>query len=204
MTLQEQQDYKDPTANVLKHVEGAVKRQDDLMSMFIEHQKELRLVDNERGDKLREADSRRINELMIMQTGYEDKLREAESNRINAIRAVDVNNASVDREKTAQQAQVLATQLTVSADTIRNQFQTSTTDMNDRIAKIEKAQYESAGKSGVTDPRMTELFEKFDILAKSQTTTKGESTGQRNMVGWIVAGVLALIAVLTYLSTLPL
>lgn len=63
----------DPTANVLQLVEAAIIRQDDL----------------------READSRHAHELNELRASYQQKLREAETARIDAIRAVDVGAVTV-------------------------------------------------------------------------------------------------------------
>ncbi|MFA4834892.1 MAG: hypothetical protein WC749_02305 [Dehalococcoidia bacterium] len=132
---------KDPTANVLDLVKEAVKRLDDL----------------------REAETRRANEMLKTHFAYTQQLSEAEAKRIDAIRAVDVAAVATASEKTAEQAVVLANQVATSAEALRNlvasnailvaqQLQQITTQLTERLAILERAQYESKGRSGISVP----------------------------------------------------
>ena len=132
----------------------------------------------ERADRLREAEQQRIDELMALQAVHSTQLREAEAKRIDAIRAVDINAVSVANERATAQAAVLANQVSASAETLRalvasaattqaTQLQQLTTQLTDRIALLEKAQYES----------------------------KGSGSGMRDMYAWLIAGFMSLITV---------
>jgi len=131
----------DPTANVLSLVEAAVKRLDDL----------------------HESNMRRLDEQLSAHIEHARELANAEAKRIDAIRAVDVGAAAVDREKATAQASVLAAQVATSAETLRTLVASTAaaqaqqqaqlfTPITDRLALLEKSQYEIRGKSGVTSP----------------------------------------------------
>lgn len=120
-------------------------------------------------DALREAESRRLDELAELRAEYTEKLAIAESKRIDAIRAVDVNAVAVAAERAAAQAQVLANQVAASADTLRalvaataatiaQQLAALTTQLTDRISALEKSQYTTGGISGATTPVIDEKF----------------------------------------------
>lgn len=139
-------DYKDPTINVRKLVETAAKHVDEL----------------------HKAETRRVDEQMVLHFSYIAELREAETSRINAIRAVDVAAVAIASEKAAAQAVVLASQVTASAETLRNlvsaqaltvatQIQQVSQQMTDRIALLEKSQYENQGRSGISTPLLVTI-----------------------------------------------
>jgi hypothetical protein len=106
----------DPTKNVLDLVEAAITRIDDL-----------RAAENKRQDDLREAGERHAREISKLTAIYEEKLADAETDRIDAIRAVDVAAVQRAAEVQAAQAQALATQVTVSAEALRNQVAAAAT-----------------------------------------------------------------------------
>ena len=131
----------DPTANVLALVEAVVKRINDL----------------------HDAELRRVDELMELRAAFYAKLAEAEAKRIDAIRAVDVGAVAIATERATQQAAVLAAQVSQSADTLRAlvattaatvaaQLQQMSAQLVERLALLERSQYENKGKSGVTSP----------------------------------------------------
>lgn len=126
----------DPTENVKDILEAAVKRQDDL----------------------RASESFHIRELMGLRADYEEKLRTAESERIDAIRAVDVGAVNRASDVQAAAAQALATQVTASADAMRNQVAaaaqaaaeslvTALLPLQTAIAELRQVQYEQAGQT---------------------------------------------------------
>lgn len=127
----------DPTANVLALVEAAVHRLDDLRLQNLEH---LEVVGELRAQ-------------------YDERLREAESARIDAIRAVDAGAVSRAAEVSATQALTLAEQVRVSAETLRTQVAAAATaqsialaaaiePLQKDIADLRRAQYEAQGQRG--------------------------------------------------------
>lgn len=152
----------DPTANVLTIVAVAVERIDDL-----------RAAESHRVDCAIAAERLRINEQLALRAHYDDKLIEAEAKRIDAIRSVDVAAIATANDRSVNQATVLATQVAVTAETLRSLVATSsetvqqqlrqlTTQLTDRIASLERQSYEGIGKGG----------------------------GMRDMWGWVMAAVL--------------
>jgi len=144
----------DPTANVVAILVAAVNRIDDLRDAAVKRQDDLRQMEAE--SLRREAEMRRV---------YDEQLREAESKRIDAIRAVDVGAVNRAAEVAATQAATLATQVAVSAETLRNQVQAAATastialnaaldPVQKAIDDLRKAQYEAQGqRAQVVDAR---------------------------------------------------
>jgi hypothetical protein len=102
-----------------------------------------------------------IHEVVELHAYYQSQLQTAEAKRLDAIRAVDVNAVSVASERATQQASVLANQVAASADTLRSLVATTattiaqqlsqiTTQLADRIAAVEKANYEGRGRQGIS------------------------------------------------------
>lgn len=199
----------DPTRNVLSLVDAAVKRHDDLRLADLRY---LELV-IKRSDDLRMFESTRVSELLSMRADYEERLTLAEAKRIDAIRAVDVNAVAVASQRASDQATVLATQVTQTAETLRalvattastnNQAQTSANaTLSDRITALEQKQYVGQGRQAYTDPQMIAMVDKLDVLARAQTASAGKSEGYGNLWVWVVAGASVFFGVLPYLKNM--
>jgi CHAT domain-containing protein len=134
----------DPTQNVLNLVTAAIQRQDDLREAAASHQREM----------------------AILRADYDEKLRRAETARIDAIRAVDVGAVNRAAEVSAQQATTLAAQVATSAETLRTQVAAAASaattalagalePIQKDIADLRKAQYEAQGvKTNVGETRL--------------------------------------------------
>jgi len=134
----------DPTQNVLDLVQAAIQRQDDLRSM---------------------ADHHAVY-VAELRADYDSRLRQAETARIDAIRAVDVGAVQRAAEVALTQASTLATQVAVSAETLRAQVAAAATatatnlatalePMQRAIDDLRRAQYEQAGqKAQVGESRL--------------------------------------------------
>jgi hypothetical protein len=145
----------DPTRNVLDLVEAAIGRQDDL----------------------RELESRYLRELAALRADYDSRLREAETARIDAIRSVDVGAVNRATEVAVTQAQTLAAQVAISAETLRTQVSAAATaastalsdalqPIQKDIADLRRAQYEAQGqKTQVVEARDTHTAAKLSINA---------------------------------------
>lgn len=193
-------DYIDPTANVIILVDLAVKRLDDLREAEIRRMNDVRLVDG-----------RRIDEQLATHAMYEDKLALAEQKRLDAIRSVDVAAVSTAADRASAQAQVLANNVSTSAETLR-QLVASTaasvatnlanvsTQLTDRLALLEKKQYEYQGKASVTDPQIDALLKKMDSVIESRATNTGTSGGRKEMYGWILGGIMTIITIIGFLT----
>lgn len=208
----------DPTANVLQLVDAAVRRQDDLRIAEGRRMDDLRHAEARRMDDLRIAEAKRMDEQLSMR----DKLAEAESKRIDAIRAVDVNAVAVASERAAAQASVLANQVAASAETqralvaqtastIAQQFAQTTSQLTERLASLEKAQYENQGRGLVANPAIDARFDSisrsFEVISKevaslreTRSGIEGRGAGIGQIVAWIIAAIGIMLAALTYLS----
>lgn len=181
----------DPTQNVLDLVLAAVKRIDDL-----------REAETRRVNDLRLAESRRVDEQAELRTNYGEKLREAEAKRIDAIRVVDVNAVAVASERAAAQATVLATQVSQSAEALRalvastaatfaQQSQNTAQQLTDRIALLEKVQYETTGRSGVSNPLEATRFDAITNTLEALSKEIGSLRESRSEGGGKSAGIQA-------------
>jgi hypothetical protein len=190
----------DPTSNVLDLVDAANRRQDDL-----------RKADSHRLTQVAKSELRAVRREIKLRSSYDEKLREAEAKRIDAIRAVDVNAVAVAAERSAQQATVLANQVSASVDTQRGlvattaqalaeQLQQITTSIIDRLASLEKSQYEGTGKQSVRDPAMDELIKVVGGLANQQSQGTGKSSSNERMVTWIIAAIAVIIAAAAWVT----
>jgi hypothetical protein len=181
----------DPTKNVLDLVNAAVKRIDDIANIRYEHQKEV-------------ADLR---------ASYDDKLRDAEAKRIDAIRLIDTGAVTTANEKANAQATVLANQVSTSAEALRALVTTNATTLatqltqiitpiTDRLALLEKAQYEGAGKERATDPQLLLLLTEVKNLRDLQQNNTGRGQGMNSLWAIIIAGIGVISGIFGIISLL--
>jgi hypothetical protein len=116
--------WTDPTKNVESLVEAAMARQDDL----------------------REMESAHVRELMELRAGYDEKLRRAETERIDAIRAVDVGAVNRAAEVQDTRASALAAQVATTADAFRASLAAALAPIQGSIEDLRRAQYETQGQ----------------------------------------------------------
>jgi|SRR5665647_1694202 len=147
---------RDPSENVLRLVSNAEKRSDDL----------------------REAGFRYIEDKIDDHFENIKKMVEAETKRIDALRMVDVQAVGLANERAIKQAEVLAAQVSTSAEALRALVATTavnvaqsldrvSSQLIERIAAVEKAQSESKGRSGLSTPLLMVLSGiAFGIIVK--------------------------------------
>jgi hypothetical protein len=189
----------DPTENVKALNAADARRQDDLRSMS----ERLLQAQLDSIDKLSELRDHHAQALAALRAEYDEKLRTAEKNRIDAIRTVDVNAVAVASARATDQATVLATQVSKSAEDLRalvattaatalqNQQQQFST-LSARLTTLEQAGYQQAGKQTISDPALIALNAKVDALVNSRNDIAGRDTGRSDVFGWLglVVGVL--------------
>lgn len=209
----------DPTKNVLDLVLAAVKRLDDILDLTVKRQDDLR-AGQAALEELRYAS---LKENASLRADYEDKLRKAEAGRLDAIRIVDTNNVTVANERAAATASalqkkgddsalVLSAQVTKSADDVRTlvkttadeqsrnlqqQFsaiQTQFTGLGSRLSVLEQAGAEGLGKQKFQDPALAALLARVETLVAARADQAGVGTGRSEVVGWIVAALMVVIA----------
>lgn len=160
--------YTDPTHNVLQLVEAAVKRLDDLGKAERKRHKQVTALNKE---------------ILNLHVAYSEKLSVAESKRIDAIRAVDVGAVAIASERATQQATVLANQVAASAETLRTLVATT--------AGTVAAQLHSVS---------SQLADRIALLEKSQYENKGTGQGRKDIVSYIVLAIVILGFVFTYFA----
>lgn len=171
MSTKGSNEYTDPTHNVLQLVNAAVKRLDDLSTERAERTKDIMTLNKE---------------ILNLHVSYGEKLSVAESKRIDAIRAVDVGAVAIASERATQQATVLANQVSASAETLRTLVATT--------AGTVAAQLQSVSN---------QLVDRIALLEKSQYETKGGRQGGRDVVYWVLAITMVVGFVLTYFILKP-
>ena len=129
----------------------------------------------DRLDELREAETRRVNEMTALRDKFQDKLDTAEAKRIDAIRAVDVAAVTVANDKATAQAAVLARQVTESRDTLQalvastaaataTQLTNLLSPITERLTSLEKNQYTGEGKETKSLDMRTVLFAAATVI----------------------------------------
>lgn len=112
----------DPTENVIALTKAEAKRQDDL---------------REANNTFLRSQVDWLEKLIDVREKYSNLLAEKESARLDAIRQVDVLAVTTAADRALAATQTLATSTKATVDGI-----------NERVAAVEKASYEGAGKSG--------------------------------------------------------
>jgi outer membrane translocation and assembly module TamA len=186
----------DPTKNVMKLVEAASRRTDDLSAAEARWQR--RWIKSEL--KRIETLVRQNKSLAVMRAEHQTALDEKESARIDSIRQVDREEVA----KTAAQANVaiatLAKQTTDLATTLQSQVQSTALaaetrrnadkdEANKRISALELAGSASAGKQQIADPAMEALAKQVATLVQFQQSSGGERRGGQQTWGIVIAGV---------------
>lgn len=199
-----------------------MRRSDELRNAEMHRLDELRSAESNRLDgrfdmemshveQINASERRRVDEVVTLRAEFNEKLREAEAKRIDAIRAVDVAAVAVAAERAAQQATVLATQLSTSADTLRalvaatastvaEQLRQITQSFTERLAALEKAQYENKGGMEGS-PIMTRLNSLESMSSGAAGTGRGMDKVWGTMfaiMGVITAGVAIVISLLRH------
>lgn len=154
--------WTDPTKNVESLVEAAMRRQDDL----------------------REMESAHVREMMALRADYDEKLRRAETERIDAIRAVDVGAVNRAAEVQDTRASALAAQVATTADAFRASLAAALAPIQGSIEDLRRAQYETQGQK-------QQVVETRDVRGESRAGT-GQLLGIIGAVVGVIALLLAL------------
>lgn len=197
----------DPTANVIALTEAANRRQDDLREL------------NDKLNELRNACAREIGDLRaahIKQVGeiredHQAQLRLAESARLDAIRQVDREDVTKTAAQVLSAVQTLAQMNNTTAETLRTQvastaaaastaFATAMQETNKRLSALELSSSEGKGRAFLADPQMAELLVEMKNLRGSRDTQQGGGLALHNLWGYLIAAVLAGVAIMNYLK----
>ena len=136
---------EDPSRNVLRLVESEGKRQDDLRKAEIQRLDERITSNFESVKQINEDSIKRIEGLLKTYFDFDKQASEAESRRIDENRAIDNKAVSVAAGKAEAQAILLANNVGLLAETLRKSAEDTATKIVDRIALLERSQYENKG-----------------------------------------------------------
>ena len=195
----------DPTENVKALQEAGAQRQDDLRELNDRRiDAELRVLEA----KLDGIEKRVIlraehaKEIRLLESDRLEKIRQVDVLAGNT--AADRALVAIQTLATTQNAAAVATRdmLTQTASTIAAQHAADLARINEQLAALQKSSYEGAGKATVIDPTVTQLIAEFRELKNTVTDTGGQTQGAKNMWGYVAAGILLLIAVLGWADKL--
>lgn len=153
----------DPTENVLALVDAQS-----------ETWKLLRAADTLRQDDLRVAECKREDDLRIQRNAYEERI------------------GKMTADFQSQMAVVLSTQTEKSANLLAMTVDKLSTATNERLAAVEKNQWESGGKTSVSDPATAEALRELAAAMKPLTATRESAGGMAQGIGWIFAGLISI------------
>lgn len=170
----------DPTRNVLALVEAQGKAADAALASAVKRLDDLRVEKYGHLHELQSAELKRIDEVLKLRVDFTMQLAVAEAKRIDANLSVV---ESTGRARTDALFQGL-------------------TQMTERVAAVEKFQYESFGRSRVADPILDKLLGKVESLLAGGATTAGKGQGINMVVVYIFAAIAALASVAAIVGAL--
>jgi hypothetical protein len=182
----------DPTKNVLDLVRAESKYQDARRDAAEQLQ-----------NALREAESRRIDDLAALRLAYDQRI--AEDLRVNVKTTSDQLAGQLVKETGSLSAQIgtlttsLNNQITALSASFTNQLTSGINslilriaDLERRISEIERFRWEQGGKTSVSDPATSEALSKMaiaiDKLSASNRETHGERAGGAAVWGQLAIG----------------
>lgn len=199
----------DPSANVKALVESNKASADLLRQADTKYNDAMHRHLREIGElRAKNAEIQRVGDLKSA-----DTLRVGDLDRLDKTRQVDVMAATASAQQLATAVQTLANTSDRNAETLRNlvnataatmakqtadqaQVLSTQTDnlvkgINDRIAELQKAQYQGVGRSSVSDPAMEALI----VEVKKLSTAGSASTGRTDGINWIIVTLFGVITI---------
>lgn len=198
--------WKDPTENVKALTAAANVRQDDLRAAHKE------LVENQI-TALREVlaiRSEYARDISNLRDMHIKEMRNAEAERLDSIRQVDVTAVRTEATRSLEAIQTLATTSARDAETLRNALvntaatiasQTADTvkQIVERIAALERSNYEGVGKQRLADPQLAEVVTEVKRLAQTSSEGTGKQQGL-SMAAAVLGGLMTIAIALAGLA----
>ena len=132
----------DPTDNVKNLFDNTVKRLDDLRDEATSHTRDI----------------------MALRSMYEEKLRIAESDRIDAIRAVDVGAAAILANQVSASAEALRAQVEATRVTTAQSLAAALEPIQKDIADLRRVQYEQQGQKSAVIEKQSSTVDSRTII----------------------------------------
>lgn len=184
----------DPTKNVLDLVEAERRRQDGIRDEV---------------GKRYDTEIRHLERTAIMRADHAKEIRTLEAERLDKIRQIDVVAVNTAADRAAAAIQALAVTAAANAENLRNalnataatiasQLSQTVQGINERLAALEKANYEGQGRQAVSDPAISEMLNEVKNLRLVASDTGGRRQGQitaQALISWALGIIVSLIAI---------
>ena len=196
----------DPTANVISLVQANKESADALRDMHD------RCITAEIG-QVRET-VKWLEKVSEIHQTHDREIHRMEQEKLAAFRASDEAARLTEADRTLAAVQLVARSAETTAQDIRNVLTNTATTLaerdaardreyNNRIAALEKANYEGAGKQAVVDPMMERLVDKIEMLVTSRDTGVGvreAKVEQRDNSKYVMAIIATVLAILAFIA----
>jgi hypothetical protein len=193
----------DPTKNVLDLVRAESKYQDAMRASESKYQNDMRDASSALSRLARMAESKRIEDLATLRFQYDTRI--AENLRVEVKTTSELISAQLAKETTSLSSQIsqvtttFSGQITALTATFGGQINSLTNSLSPRIADLERFRWEVGGKSSVSDPAVAETLARFNtaisLLQSSGVSHEGRGAGQKEVIGWITAGIMFVVSV---------
>lgn len=155
----------------------------EIGTLRAEHAETLRVSDLDRLDKTRQVD-------VLAATASASALATA----VQTLANTSDRNAETLRNLVNATAQTMAKQTTDQAQVLSTQTDSLVKGINDRIAELQKAQYQGAGKSSIVDPAIEALTNEVRKLSRAQDERAGKQAVTDPVLTELAATVKLLVA----------
>ena len=118
----------------------------------------------QRLDDLRDEATSHTRDIMALRSEYEEKLRIAESNRIDAIRAVDVGAAAILANQVSASAEALRAQVEATRVTTAQSLAAALEPIQKDIADLRRVQYEQQGQKSAVIEKQSSTVDSRTII----------------------------------------
>lgn len=189
----------DPTANVIALNDAANQRQDDLRELTNKYT-ESRLSAVEALAQLRAEHAR---EIRLLESDRLDKIRQVDvlAGNTAADRALVAIQTLATSQATA--AETLRAMVQSTATTIATQTAGAMAAVTERLSALEKSSYEGKGKQALTDPQLVELMTEMKGLRESRSESGGKFKGAQAVWGYIIGAAGLLLAIASFALRAP-
>jgi hypothetical protein len=159
-----------------------------------------------------ESNTRSIQTLITEKFDNIEKNNIKESNRIDELRKGDMEAVRIANDSTVKRAELLSTQLVETAETVRKttdtlattvatQFKQITDRQDEKIAALERVNWENSGKAGAS-PTLQSLVTELIALKSTNDTNAGVAKGQQVTKNSLIVILTIAIAVITVIMSL--
>lgn len=183
----------DPTKNVLREVDLAVKRLDDLrraekelVTESLTHAKEIGALRADHATVLRLADAER-----------QEAIRQVDREDVNKTSLAAQTAITALAKQTTDISTTLAKAVTDTASAVESRQASFADVITKRISALELAQSEGRGKQAVSDPQVTAMLDEVRKMRSEQAIGAGKTEGVTSTWVAIGATITAIGAILT-------